>query len=437
MNLDFKTIDDAFSWIESFTNLEKDTREIKRFYRPERMVDVLEHFGNPHLACRVIHTAGSKGKGSTSVLLASALTMNGWKTGLFTSPHVLHYRERIQIDSSPLEDQKYMDCISSIKQGLDIRLPGGDDPTTFELLTLLGFMLFKQEGCDFCVIETGLGGRLDATNAVKPLASVLTPIEMEHTQWLGNTLEAIAGEKAGIIKPDTPVFSAPQKSNVETVFRQIASEKNAPLKILNEEIESIDSTVTAGGTAYVIKFNNGEQIKGTLALRGHIQAWNAALAFTVLRTLFPEVDQSVWLKGFSTAFLPGRVEILSSDPLVVLDGSHTPRSVALALESFNEISKKTSDSVLLFGCQDDKDAGAMAAVLSPAFKNIVITTPGFFKKSSPRRVFEAFSSLRDGCILEEDPAKALKLALEYKSDVLILGSFILAGAVKELYGVQK
>lgn len=432
----FVDIDEAFTWIESFTNLEKDAKERKRHYRPERMAEVLEYFGNPHLACRVIHTAGSKGKGSTSVLLASALSQNGWKTGLYTSPHVLHYRERIQIDSSPLEDQKYIDCISSIKEKLDIRLPGRTEPTTFELLTLLAFQLFKEENCDFCVIETGLGGRLDATNAVKPEASVLTPIELEHTQWLGDTLEAIAGEKAGIIKPDTPVFSAPQKAEVESVFRRKASEQNAPFKILNEQIKNIDSTVSSEGTSYTIEYRDGRNVVGKLRLPGHIQAWNAALALSVLTTLYPEVDESIWLEGFAKANLPGRMEILSKDPLIVLDGSHTPRSVTLALESFYSISNENADKILLFACQDDKDAETMAGILSGAFSKIVITTPGFFKKSSPERVYKAFSSIRKGCILEEDPGKALKLVLAEEMDVLIMGSFILAGAVKEIYGVQ-
>jgi dihydrofolate synthase / folylpolyglutamate synthase len=436
MSQEFKNINDAFSWIESFTNLEKDAKERKRHYRPERMAEVLEHFGNPHLSCRVIHTAGSKGKGSTSVLMASALTQNGWKTGLYTSPHVLHYKERIQIDSSSLEDQKYIDCITSIKVRLDIELPGGTEPTTFEILTLLAFLLFKEENCDFCVIETGLGGRLDATNVVKPEASVLTPIELEHTQWLGNSIEAIAGEKAGIIKPDTPVFSSPQKAEVESIFRQTAVEKNAVIYVLNEKVKNIDSSVSCEGTKFTINYRDGKTVQGKLALTGHIQAWNAALAFSVLTTLYPDVDESVWLEGFSKAVLPGRMEILSKDPLIVLDGSHTPRSVTLALESFNSISDESARKILLFACQDDKDAEAMAEILSSEFSKIVITTPGFFKKSSPERVYNAFSTLRKDCILEVDPGKALKLVQAENMDILIMGSFILAGAIKQIYGVQ-
>ncbi|MDC7232330.1 MAG: bifunctional folylpolyglutamate synthase/dihydrofolate synthase [Spirochaetales bacterium] len=436
MPFSFKSVDEAFSWIESFTNLEKNAKERKRHYRPERMAEVLQQFGNPHLNPKVIHLAGSKGKGSTSVLTASALSSNGWKTGLYTSPHVLHYKERIQIDGSPLDDDVYIRQISFIRNSLSSELPGGTDPTTFELITLLAFLIFKDEACDFAVIETGLGGRLDATNAVRPIASVLTPIELEHTQWLGDTLEAIAREKAGIIKKGVPVFSAPQPEGVEEIFREKAESEGSDFSILSRSVSEIESTVSVQGTAFTIHYKTGESVKGRLAMAGHIQAWNAALSLSVLSGLFPAVDNRVWLKGFSQAVLPGRMEIVSKEPVLVLDGSHTPRSVSLAVNSFQSICPGDREKVLLFACQDDKDALSMAEILTPLFSRVIITVPGYFKESHPRRVFDAFTTYGDNCILEEDPEEALKAAQTGKNDLLIMGSFMLIGMIKEILGEQ-
>ena len=429
----FRDIDQAFAWVESFTNLEKNSKEIKRHYRPERMEEVLQHFGNPHLDCPVIHVAGSKGKGSTSSLLASALKQKGWKTGLYTSPHVCHYRERIQIDCSPLADEKYINCIGQIKKGLDIELPGGTEPTTFEILTLMAFLLFKEEHCDYCVIETGLGGRLDATNAVRPLASVLTPVELEHTQWLGDTIEAIAAEKAGIIKRGTPVFSSPQTAGAEKIFRSTAKERDSLFHYLPEIVAEIKSSVTPSGTGYDIEYFNKTPVQGHLAMIGKIQAWNAALALEVLEYLFPDTERQIWIDGFSRAVIPARMELIRTDPLFVLDGSHTARSITMALDGFNSLSSPEKKRVLLFACQDDKDPHAMARILSPAFSKIIITVPGFFKKSDPQRVFDAFSRLGNNCILEKDPARALDMSLETGKDVLVTGSFFLAGIVKKVY----
>ncbi|MDC7238796.1 MAG: bifunctional folylpolyglutamate synthase/dihydrofolate synthase [Spirochaetales bacterium] len=429
----FKDIDQAFAWVESFTNLEKNTKEIKRHYRQERMNEVLEHFGNPHLECRVIHVAGSKGKGSTSALLSSALTQNGWKTGLYTSPHVCHYRERIQIDGRSLPDEKYIRCIEEIQKRLHIELPGGTEPTTFEILTLMSFLLFLQEGCDYCVIETGLGGRLDATNAVMPLASVLTPVELEHTLWLGNTLEQIATEKAGIIKKGMPVFSSPQKPEVEKILRDRAKLMESDFYYLPEKLETIAASVTTRGTDYTITRLKDEKISGHLSMIGEIQSWNAALALEVLEILFPEIPRQTWLDGFSRAYIPARMELLGKEPLFILDGSHTVRSVSMALDDFTRLSGPPENRVLIFACQDDKNPAAMAEVLAPAFPQIIITVPGFFKKSDPRRVYEAFSRYSEDCILEEDPATAYRAAMDSRKDLLVTGSFFLAGVIKEKY----
>lgn len=428
----FRDIDEAFSWIESFTNLEKNTKDLKRRYRPDRMRVLLKQFGDPQNSFKIIHAAGSKGKGSVCAFLASALKEGGFKTGLYSSPHVLHYKERIKVDGKPLGDEAYTRMISSIRESMG-DLPGGTDPTTFELLTLLGFLLFKEAGCSWAVIETGLGGRLDATNTVAPEAVVLTPIELEHTQWLGNSLELIAAEKAGIIKTGIPVFSAPQEGEAARVFRDKAEEMEAELLFLDDRIERIDFSQETGFSRYTIVCRDGGSLTGELTMAGEIQAWNAALALEVLTRLFPDRDRSLWLKGFRNTSLPARMQLLSEKPLCILDGSHTPRSVSLALESFLTISGEKA-KVLLFACQDDKDADGMARLLAPEFGHVIITTPGYFKKSDPAKVYEAFYRYNRDCLLISEPAEALETAESYGEDLLITGSFFLAGEILKIHG---
>ncbi|MDA3956516.1 Mur ligase family protein [Oceanispirochaeta sp.] len=426
-------IDDAFAWIESFTNLEKNVKDLKKKYRPDRMFSLLDHFGNPQDDFKIIHIAGSKGKGSTSVLLASALAQKGLKTGLYTSPHVNHYRERIQVNRSVLPDDLYVDMINHIREQLDFELPGYTEPTTFELLTLLAYLLFQKEHCEWCVLETGLGGRLDATNTVHPEAVVLTPIEKEHTQWLGEEILSIAREKAGIIKKEVPVFSSPQRVEVEALFREISLEKNAPFHYLPDSISGIESSVNLDGTGFILNKREGPVLRGQLSMIGHIQPWNAALALELLIFLFPDEELHTWLKGFEKASLLAHMEVLSTEPLILCDGSHTPQSVRMALDTFLDLSARFKHKNLLFACQDDKEVYDIASLLSDSFSSIVITTPGYFKKSHPSAVHKIFASMFDNCILEEDPSRALKLLLGADDPILILGSFFLAGEIKKLY----
>jgi len=430
----FQTIDDGFAWLESFTNLEKGADPVKRVYRPDRMIKLLELCGNPQDACRVLHLAGSKGKGSTAVLLASALKEAGFKTGLYTSPHILHYRERIRINGEELTDEVYLRHINDIS-GL-IRdlpegvLPGGNDPTTFELLTLLGFLIFREQECDWSVIETGLGGRLDATNAVSPEGVILTPIEKEHTQWLGDTLGEIAGEKAGIIKPGRPAFSALQYPETEEVLKRKAEEQKAPFRLLGDLLDKAESEISPSGTAYTLYWKDGSITKGDLRMIGSIQAWNAALALTVLRTLLPREEEQTWIRGMSRAFLPARMEVLRENPLILTDGAHTPRSLELLLKDFPSLAGP-GKGVLLFGCGDDKDMETMVRMAAPLFPHVVVTSPGFFKKSHPERIRDCFEHSHGDVHFYPDPAEAMEFILRRwpGEPVLATGSFFLSGEV--------
>ncbi|MDC7221913.1 MAG: bifunctional folylpolyglutamate synthase/dihydrofolate synthase [Spirochaetales bacterium] len=435
----FTTVQEGFLWMESLSNLEKSDRDKKRAYRLERMVELCRLFEDPQRACPVVHLAGSKGKGSTAAFLSFILAEKGEKTGLYTSPHLADYRERMQIIEKDggarfAQEEILLAAMNRIRLKLEEAELSGGFPTTFELLTLLAFLVFREEECSFIILETGLGGRLDATNVCLPRLSIITPIEKEHTQFLGDTLEEIAGEKAGIIKENIPVLVSPQKEEVFTVLSKRAEEKKAPFYRVDDFIEDIRVTYSNRGTME-IRFswrnNNTFLPEAECSLVGSVQAENAALAITAASLLFPQLSQNSIGRGLKRAALPGRSQILSTAPLIMLDGAHTPRSAKAAREAFLALSKSRSPRVLIFGCALDKDARGMAALLSDSFDRIIISRPGTFKESDPAgiaRIFETFGP----CELIEDSQAALESALkdiQKVGSLLVTGSFYLAGEI--------
>ena len=427
----FGTAAEAFSHLESLTNLEKAPNLTAREYRLDRMAGMLPLFDYPQNSFRSIHIAGSKGKGSTAAFTAASLSANGFRTGLYASPHVASYKERITLNGVFFDDRMYADTASEMIERLeDARNFPGGPPTTFELLTLLSFLIFRKTGCEWAVFETGMGGRLDATNVLQPEAVILTPIELEHTEYLGDTIEKIAGEKAGIIKPGVPVFSSKQLPEAESVFRKRAGELLAP-----------------------VFFDEGWTVDKLRAAGIH-QKSNAGLAARCLRYL---VEQSVLPAGFSPetgmseTVLPGRMEMIvyskKGRPGVrlVFDGAHTRSSVQLACDTFFSDfvqscpgANERAEPVLVFGAVDGKDAEKMAEVLVPRFRRIIISTPGTFKKSNPAQTAEIFKRISADIgrereiLLETAVENALNRAVETASCVLITGSFYMVAEIRKL-----
>lgn len=239
--MEFTSFDTACQHIEQFTNLEKSVNYTVRTYRLDRMYALLEHFSRPQDDFMSIHVAGSKGKGSTACYIAQGLKALGHRTGLYSSPHVATYRERFTLAGMFFDDHFLLSTANDMITGLeDFHFQeeyGYSEPTTFELLTLLGFLLFSRSGCEYAVIETGLGGRLDATNVILPIISVITPIELEHTNVLGDTIELIATEKAGIIKQTVPVVMGLQRfEQTRRVISGRAEERGSELICLEDEL---------------------------------------------------------------------------------------------------------------------------------------------------------------------------------------------------------
>ena len=440
MDAPFASADDVFRYLDSFHNMERGLPP--RSFRLDRVAALASLAGNPHYGIPAVHIAGSKGKGSTSVLISSILAAAGYKTGLYVSPHVEDYRERITIAGTYLKEASYMAAgealrkmVNGLKPG---SLPGEEEPTFFELFTILAFLAYKIEGCDAMVIETGMGGRLDATNILDPLATVLTLIELEHTEYLGDTITLIAGEKAGIIKPRRPVFLARQCPEALAVFLATAEQRSAPIWYLPEAMEELDVKVDRDGTDLRLVFKDRSMFPRPLVCRlglvGSVQGHNAALAALCVRRTFPDISDQEIERGLAAARIPARFERIAEDPPTIVDGAHTPNSVALAAETFKHIYK--DGGVLLFACAAGKDADGMARILAPHFSRIYITRPGSFRKSDSESVWKSFLPFAPGAERLDDPEQALRAAIaaarERSQPLLIIGSFYLAAEVKQL-----
>jgi len=461
----FNSLDRGFEWIESFANFERtgpapgSPADPARTFRLGRMEALLASFGNPHREFPSIHVAGSKGKGSTSAILAAILTESGYRTGLYLSPHVVSYRERITLSGAEFPDPVYLDTINLIAARLPgIELPGREEPSTFELLTLLCFLIFRSERVDWAVVEVGLGGRLDATNTLLPKACVITPIELEHTDVLGDSLTAIAREKGGIIKPGVPVFVSGQAPEVRAVFTEMAREKDAPLSFLDDPGISIRAVVkggtptgradpcsaagskTEGGmhTEVAVTLPGEPERRFRLALLGEHQAHNAALAALALKTLrdrgdIPAFSWEAASRGLERVSIPGRMELACRRPPIVLDGAHTPLSTSRTADLFTRLFP--GRRLLLFGSVHGKDPASMAANLAQTFDTIIVTTPGTFKKSDPEGVYGEFVSRNPNTRLIADPVKALAAAISEsrgETPILVTGSFYTVGVIRPL-----
>ena len=432
----FDSVEEAFGYLESFTNLER-TPTIKREYRLERMEALLESFGHPETRLEAIHIAGSKGKGSTAVFVASILDAAGYEVGLYTSPHVESYLERFTSAKRSLPEHVLLEEIERIRRYLEgggethfQEETHGGPPTTFELLTLLAFLAFVRLGYRYAVLETGLGGRLDATNVVNPVAAIITPIELEHTEYLGDTIEQIAREKAAIIKT-APAFIARQDPEALTSIHARLAETGAPGYFLSEQIPNVYLDTAAMPPIAHIPLPGDVNIRARLSMLGAAHADNAALALLCVHHLFPEIGHKTLQRGVEAAWLPGRGELLrtSDDTPVVLDGAHTANSVRRLRDTFTELFG--TRGILVFGSVQGKDYEAMADILAGAFDKIIVARPGTFKESNPPVVAEAFERRGATVSLIPDAREAMTAATTGTGrPVLVTGSFYLLGEAR-------
>ena len=313
----------ALTFIYSYTDYEKRgfATYAPEFYDLDRVRSLLALLRNPHHRFRVVHIAGTKGKGSTAAMAESILRSAGYRTGLFTSPHLHTFRERMQVGGVPISEADVARLVRRLRPTIR-RIPG---ITTFEIMTALAFLWFAERGVEWVVLEVGLGGRLDATNVVLPQVSVITPISLDHTAILGDTVAQIAAEKAGIVKPGVPVVSAPQVAEAESVIEATSRLQGAPLIKVGRDWTWVSGKADLTGQALSVSYSAGEPLELWIPLLGEHQALNATVAVAavgVLREAGTTISDEALRAGLRQVYWPGRLEVLNQQPLLVVDSAH-------------------------------------------------------------------------------------------------------------------
>ena len=433
------TYDEALGMVMGLADFERSkTRPGHSTFHLERMELLMQRLGNAHLATPTVHVAGTKGKGSTSAMVASILAAQGHTVGLFTSPHLHRATERIRVGMTPISEDDFASIVARIWPtvlSLDEEGPYGP-ATTFEALTAMAFVHFASIGADFQVMEVGLGGRLDSTNIVRPEVCAITSISLDHVSILGDTVEKIAFEKAGIIKPGVPVVAAPNSDAAMEVIARVAEERGAPLVRVETElsVSKLDSDFT--GQSFVV-----EGLRGTYRLRtpllGDHQLANAATAVAAAESL-PDryaVPESSIVSGIADVRWPARLDVLSTNgSTLVVDGAHNPHSMARLAEAVRDIFR-FNRVILIFGSLGGHSAEGMAdaiAHLSP----VVVAVRSRHPRSAPSEgVAELFESRGlPVAYRTEDVGEGTRHALEMAGDgdlVLGTGSLTVAAEVIE------
>ena len=378
--------EEAVSYLESLIDYERTPAgaAAARVWNLDRMRHMLNHFGDPHVALRCLHIAGTKGKGSTAAMAASILTAAERRTGLYTSPHLVSFRERIRIDGKMIPEADVVGLVEEVQPIIESMRAGAIGlPSFFEAYTLLGLLYLSRQGVDIAVIETGLGGRLDATNVVNPLACGLTRIGLDHTLELGDTVTHIAWEKAGIIKPGVSVVCAPQSPEVIEVFQDVCIDRGAQLIVVGQEFGPRVSAVRAerDRQRFTIEGLNGLYADVECPLLGAHQTENAAVAVGLVELAEKqgiEIGEEAVRKGIASVRWPGRFQVVSRRPYVVLDGAHDEVGAAALAQTIESVLPGRR-VILVLGTGRDKDGEAIAAHLCPAADTVIATA-----SSSPR-----------------------------------------------------
>jgi dihydrofolate synthase/folylpolyglutamate synthase len=404
---------------------------------------VVELLGDVHRSYPVIQIAGTNGKTSTSRLIESILRAYGLRTGLFTSPHLIAFTERIQIDGAPIENGKLIENWLDIKpyvEMVDKELMAKGEPrlTYFEVLTILAFASFADAPVDVAVVEVGLGGEWDSTNVADAVVAVFTPIELDHTDRLGSTIDAIARTKSGIIKPSAIVVTAEQTADAQSVLEQAVELTESSLVVVGRDV-TVDSTIAVGGQMLTIKGTAGEYADLFLGLYGQHQAQNAALAIAAVESFLGgsriSLDPEVLSEAFASVESPGRLQLIAKNPSVLVDAAHNPhgaKALAQALESFFTF----DEVVLVFSALADKDAAGILREIAPHVTSLIVTTVGSARAASVDALAEIAGSFVGASNVEVIPDSAVAVAAararvadSERGAVLVAGSVVLVGEV--------
>jgi dihydrofolate synthase/folylpolyglutamate synthase len=432
----------AIDYINSYTDYEKvGMPHDPAFYDLRRVDELLSLLGNPHRQAGSIHITGTNGKGSVAAMMASSLTACGYRTGLYTSPHFHTWRERIRVDGELISEDELARLVTELESPLEAvnQKATYGKLTTFEFLTALAFAYFGQREAKLQVLEVGLGGKFDATSVVTPLVCIITPIDFDHTDVLGNTLAEIATEKCGIIKPDSVVVTAPQLPEAAAVIEEACRQRRAKLITVGKDVTWQGLSFGLDGQRLRVQGRIGYEL--FLPLLGEHQLVNAATAVAALEVLADkgfDISRESVAKGFEQVSWPGRFQILRRRPLLVVDGGHNigaARSLTRAIRQYLDFER----AILVMGTSQDKDIAGLVAELAPLFNQVIVTRSGHPRALAPATLAAEFARLGVKAQLAGDVPSALSQALSLAGEkdlVCVAGSlFVVAEAMEAAAGL--
>lgn len=393
--------------------------------------NLLKAFKHPQRHLKCIHIAGSNGKGSVAAMLASIYGRAGYKVGLFTSPHLIDFRERFQINGRMISKGETLNLIKEIQEKTDPEEP----PTFFEFVTAMALLFFYREKVDLAIMETGLGGRLDATNIIQPLITVITTISLEHQEYLGKTLKSIALEKGGIIKYQIPLVTGVSQKKVQGFLEGVCRRRQASMLLAGRDFKT-RKTGSGGFTYFGVRplWAGGRNLKLKVGLLGDHQIKNAALALTVVQYLherYPLTEESI-REGLQKVNWPGRLEVLSSGPRLVLDGAHNPEAMRILSQNIPRVFsyKKLH---LIFGMMKDKNIGQTLNYMIPLADRVFLTRAEYDRSAEPEALRPFIEKKNLPCTLFQTIPAAIKQALkvaEPEDLILITGSLFIVGEAR-------
>jgi len=398
---------------------------------------ILAALGDPQESFKSVHVAGTNGKGSTTAAISFIMRAHGFRTGLFTSPHLYNFTERIRMDGGEITEEKIIDLTCKVKELVQerTRFPADFSPTFFEIVTAMAFLYFREKSVQWAAVETGMGGRLDSTNVIMPEAVVITPIGIDHKEFLGNTLGEIASEKAGVIKEARPLILASQQEEALKILLRRAEEKSAPVYIYGKDFRSVLKEETPEGIVFDYKSPVLTLKDIFFPLTGDFQSVNASLAIKTAQVLGFKDEEKI-RQGLREVSLPGRLELVSSNPEIRLDGGHNPEAARALARALSHIFLKGKRRLILIaGIMSDKDIDGILRELLPIASEAIFTAPSYGRAAPPALLKSRAEALgfKAGRI-SNSVGDALKTAKEIARPddlILVAGSFYTAGEAKE------